>query len=86
MDRMLVVGDSLIDLRTALATSFPFCGVAWVGCTGLRAAGVWSASSSSEWTTGSYGAELAPLRARIRRDVDRKSAPQGVGLDPLAVG
>ncbi len=38
--RMLVVGDSLIDLRTARAASLDFCGVAWgFGLARLREAG-----------------------------------------------
>ncbi len=37
---MLVVGDSLIDLRTARAAGMDFCGVAWgFGLAGLREAG-----------------------------------------------
>jgi phosphoglycolate phosphatase-like HAD superfamily hydrolase len=40
-ERMLLVGDSTIDVRTARAGSIAFCGVAW-GFTpdALRAAGV----------------------------------------------
>lgn len=39
-DRMLVVGDSLIDLRTAQAAGCAFCGVAWgFGHAALSAAG-----------------------------------------------
>jgi phosphoglycolate phosphatase len=39
-EKMLVVGDSLIDLRTAGAAGIGFCGVAWgFGAQGLRAAG-----------------------------------------------
>jgi len=38
--KMLVVGDSLIDLRTARAAGIDFCGVAWgFGAEGLCAAG-----------------------------------------------
>jgi phosphoglycolate phosphatase len=38
--KVLVVGDSLIDLRTARAAGIDFCGVAWgFGAEGLRAAG-----------------------------------------------
>jgi phosphoglycolate phosphatase len=40
LESMLVVGDSLIDLRTARAAGIDFCGVAWgFGVEGLRAAG-----------------------------------------------
>jgi phosphoglycolate phosphatase len=40
VEKMLVVGDSLIDLRTAGAAGINFCGVAWgFGAEGLRAAG-----------------------------------------------
>jgi phosphoglycolate phosphatase len=39
-ENMLVVGDSLIDLRTARAAGVDFCGVAWgFGTEGLHAAG-----------------------------------------------
>jgi phosphoglycolate phosphatase len=39
LDRMLVVGDSLIDLRTARAAGIDFCGVAWgFGADALRSA------------------------------------------------
>ncbi len=41
VDRMLVVGDSLIDVRTARAAGCAFCGVAWgFGAAALRAADV----------------------------------------------
>jgi phosphoglycolate phosphatase-like HAD superfamily hydrolase len=37
---MLVVGDSLVDLRTARAAGIDFCGVAWgFGAEGLHTAG-----------------------------------------------
>jgi phosphoglycolate phosphatase len=40
LEKMLVVGDSLIDLRTAEAAGIDFCGVAWgFGAEGLRATG-----------------------------------------------
>ena len=40
LEKMLVVGDSLIDLRTAGAAGIDFCGVAWgFGAEGLHAAG-----------------------------------------------
>ena len=40
-DRMLVVGDSLIDVSTARAAGCAFCGVAWgFGAAALRAADV----------------------------------------------
>jgi phosphoglycolate phosphatase len=40
VEKMLVVGDSLIDLRTARAAGIDFCGVAWgFGAEGLCAAG-----------------------------------------------
>jgi len=40
LEKMLVVGDSLIDLYTARAAGIDFCGVAWgFGAEGLRAAG-----------------------------------------------
>ena len=39
-DHVLLVGDSVIDLRTARAAGVAFCGVAWgLGLDGLRAAG-----------------------------------------------
>jgi len=39
-DHVLLVGDSVIDLRTARAAGVAFCGVAWgLGFAGLRAAG-----------------------------------------------
>ena len=39
-ERLLVVGDSLIDLRTAQAAGVDFCGVGWgFGGAGLKAAG-----------------------------------------------
>jgi phosphoglycolate phosphatase len=40
LEKVLVVGDSLIDLRTARAAGVDFCGVAWgFGTEGLRTAG-----------------------------------------------
>jgi phosphoglycolate phosphatase len=40
-DHVLLVGDSVIDLRTARAAGVAFCGVAWgLGLDGLREAGV----------------------------------------------
>jgi phosphoglycolate phosphatase len=37
-DRMLLVGDSGVDVRTARAAGLPFCGVAW----GLTPDGMWA--------------------------------------------